>query len=257
MPVFHTELLSYFMEIPVGISVFIPEEKGTTLKELYPSDKKYKTLYLLHGMHGDEHSWLYRSNVVRYAQEKQIALVMPSVQNSFYTDMKYGMDYFSFLTEELPRFVRSVFPLSVKREDTFIAGLSMGGYGAFKAGLSCPECYAAAASLSGALDITSIAKQASSDSQKKQYEAVFGPLWEAEQSPDNLFLLAEKQKDKDLPKFYFACGTEDTLCYPMNLAMKTCFDRLSIPFTYREGPGIHDWYFWDTYIQKVLDWLPL
>ena len=78
---------------------------------------------------------------------------MPQVHHSFYTDMKYGNKYWTFLTKELPLLAQSFFPLSTARKDNFVAGLSMGGYGALKWALNHPETFSAAASLSGVTDI--------------------------------------------------------------------------------------------------------
>lgn len=129
----------------VDVSILLPEkermedvEQGKK-GETFGKNKKYQTLYLLHGFTGDHLSYLRTSKIERYADEHQIMVVMPSVYNSAYTDMKYGLDYFSYLTEELTDFVERNFPAATKRENRFIAGMSMGGYGAYKWGLTCPE----------------------------------------------------------------------------------------------------------------------
>lgn len=105
------------------------------------SQKKssYPVLYLLHGLSDDHTIWHRRTSIERYVSALGLAVVMPNVGKSFYTDMANGGNYFTFITEELPTLVQSYFPVSAKREDNFIAGLSMGGYGAFKVALSCPE----------------------------------------------------------------------------------------------------------------------
>lgn len=110
-------------------------------------------------MNGDETVWLRRTNVERYAGHLGMALVLPYGENNYYTDNAHGLKWFTYLTQELPLFVRAHFPVSTRRQDTFIAGLSMGGYGACKAALRCPEQYAAFASLSGALDVETIARE--------------------------------------------------------------------------------------------------
>src|SRR5215207_9246851 len=114
---------------------------------------KVRTLYLLHG-HSDDHtSWQRWTSIERYAEGLNLAVVMPAVHLSFYNDMAHGGKYWQFISEEVPALVRDLFPLSSARRDNFVAGLSMGGYGAFKMALTHPERFAAAASLSGALDI--------------------------------------------------------------------------------------------------------
>src|SRR5919106_1375710 len=115
--------------------------------------KKFRTLYLLHG-HSDDHTaWQRWTSIERYVEGLNLAVVMPAVHLSFYTDMAHGGKYWQFISEEVPVVVRDIFPLSSERKNNFVAGLSMGGYGAFKLALTHPERYAAAASLSGAVDI--------------------------------------------------------------------------------------------------------
>ncbi len=269
MPLCQCNFYAKTLGFCVNISVYIPGPRRShyanmSLDEIYSPVKKYKTLYLLHGMYEDDSTWLRKSNIERYAEEKQIAVVMPSVQNSYYADMKYGPDYFTYLTEELPRLVCNLFPLSDKREDTFIAGLSMGGYGACKAAFARPERYGAFASLSGAVDIEGILQyiehiemSEEATEAKKLFTAVFGSLAEYKNSTADLFYQSEQLKDsgKSLPRAYIACGMDDKLCYPMNRKLTAHLSALGIPVTYEEGPGDHNWDFWDVYIKKVLDWL--
>ena len=146
----------------VVIGVILPSPNSSEVlsngdSEYFHPGVLYQTLYLFHGAYGDYSDWMRFTSIERYAQQRKIAVVMPSVQNSFYQDMYLGERYLTYVTEELPRFVRTLFPLSVKREDTFTAGLSMGGYGALKVALTKPEQYACAASLSGAVDLAGLA----------------------------------------------------------------------------------------------------
>lgn len=114
-------------------------------------------LYLLHGLSDDSSIWTRLTSIERYAGELGVAVVMPQVERSFYCDMANGDAYWTFLSEELPAVVAANFKVSTAREDTFVAGLSMGGYGAFKWALRQPERFGAAASLSGALDVVAMA----------------------------------------------------------------------------------------------------
>ena len=151
----HCNFHSCILRMQVDVSILLPEkermedvEQGKK-GETFGKNKKYQTLYLLHGFTGDHLSYLRTSKIERYADEHQIMVVMPSVYNSAYTDMKYGLDYFSYLTEELTDFVERNFPAATKRENRFIAGMSMGGYGAYKWGLTCPEKFAAIGGVAG------------------------------------------------------------------------------------------------------------
>ena len=129
----HCNFHSCILRMQVDVSILLPEkermedvEQGKK-GETFGKNKKYQTLYLLHGFTGDHLTYLRTSKIERYADEHQIMVVMPSVYNSAYTDMKYGLDYFSYLTEELTDFVERNFPAATKRENRFIAGMSMGG----------------------------------------------------------------------------------------------------------------------------------
>ena len=143
--VLHCDFHSPVLRRNTHINVILPTP-GETGKKV---QQNMKVLYLLHGLHGDETSWLQFSNIARYADEAGIAVVIPGVGNSFYQNMAHGEDFFTYITEELYEFVQALFPVSKKREDTFIAGLSMGGYGAWYLALACPEKFSATASFSG------------------------------------------------------------------------------------------------------------
>lgn len=238
-----------------SIYVILPQNQMS--KEGSLVSDKYKTLYLLHGLTGDHTDWLRKSSIERYADSMGLAMVMPNAGRSFYTDMKHGDKYFTYITEELPKIARQFFPLSEKREDNFVAGLSMGGYGAFKAALSCPEKYAAAASLSGALDMARIVSEVD-DNDKAGFYNIFGDLSLLAGSENDLYYLTKKllASDDPKPKLYQCCGTEDFL-YEINQDYRKFITGTNFDYTYNEGPGEHTWDYWDAEIQKILKWLPL
>lgn len=218
----------------------------------------YRTLYLLHG-HSDDHTaWQRWTSIERYVEGLNLAVVMPAVNLSFYTDMVYGGKYWQFISEEVPAIVRDIFPLSSTREDNFVAGLSMGGYGAFKLALTYPERYAAAASLSGALDIREVVKghdDPNDEAWHAQMRNVFGDLRKVPGSNHDLFTLAEQvAKGPVKPRLYQCCGTEDFL-YADNLRFRDGVRKLPLDLTYEEGPGEHVWAYWDKMIQNVLAWM--
>ncbi|MEA2012794.1 MAG: alpha/beta hydrolase family protein [Verrucomicrobiota bacterium] len=221
--------------------------------------EKYPVLYLLHGLSDDHSIWLRRTSIERYASGLGIAVIMPEVHRSFYTNMSEGPDYWTFISEELPALAQSFFPISDKREDNFAAGLSMGGYGAFKLGLLCPDKFAAVASLSGALDVLEFLNSGESTPEKDiEMKRIFGSVEDFKGSENDLYNLAEKlaHASKPAPKFYQLCGTEDFL-YKGNQQFKEYMNKMKLPLKYYESTGTHTWGLWDNYIQKVLDWLPL
>ena len=235
--------------------VVIPERPLSTIAAL--PTPKYPTLYLLHGMSDDHTTWQRRTSIERYAAEKGIAVVMPTVHRSYYTDMANGYRYWTFVSEEVPARARDLFPLSDKREDNFVAGLSMGGYGAFKLALRHPDRFAAAASLSGALDTVGLA-HLKDDAWITEMHTIFGDLDTIPGSDNDLFHLATQvtQSDQPKPRLFQWCGTEDFL-YPSNIKFRDHLQKLPFDYTYTDSPGDHTWGYWDAQIQNVLDWLPL
>lgn len=217
-----------------------------------PADRDIPVLFLLHGLSDDHTAWTRYTAIERYARNKRLAIVMPAVNRSFYTNMVSGFPYWTFISEELPAKARALFPLSDKREDTFVAGLSMGGYGAFKLGLRCPERFAAAASLSGALDL-----EGGRQRWAKDFGFVFGEGAEIP-AEDNVFRLAEQAAASSgpKPKLMQICGTEDYL-YEANVRFRDHARSLGLDHVYDEAPGAHNWEFWDKHIQTVIDWLPI
>jgi putative tributyrin esterase len=247
---FYSEALG----ISTSMSVILPQQTQSQIGmtgNVFTA--KHPTLYLLHGLSDDHTIWMRRTSIERYASELGIAVVMPAVHRSFYTDMAHGMNFWTFISEELPAIARSFFPLSERREDNFVAGLSMGGYGAFKLGLNCPEKFAAAASLSGALIADGIYERFPADARLiyENRESIKG-------SNNDLLAAAERlaQSEQPKPMLYQICGTEDFL-YEDNKQFRNFVEPLNLTLKYTEAPGEHTWSFWDTHIQNVLKWLPL
>ena len=256
MALINCDFYSEALGLSTSMCVILPQNTVSQIGMGGSAKKdKYPTLYLLHGLSDDHTIWQRRTSIERYVADTGMAVVMPSAGRSFYTDMKHGYKYFTFISEELPDLARQFFPLSDKREDNFIAGLSMGGYGAFKIALSCPDKFAAAASLSGAVDIVSEVKSNNSNL-KDEFYNIFGDSSLVEGSKDDLFYLAENLSSKTgpKPKLYQWCGTEDFL-YEDNIKFKKFIETLDFDYKYEEEPGDHSWGYWDNKIQSVLKWL--
>lgn len=255
----HVDFFSDVLGMCVEMDVILPEEThGQIGMEGKISGKKWKTLYLLHGMSDDHTIWQRRTSIERYASEKGIAVVMPSTQLGWYTDMQIGFKWFTYISDELPKICRSFFPnMSDRREDTFVAGLSMGGYGAFKLALRASDTFGWGASLSGAVDAVEVTTSGALGN-KRYWEDIFGPAENVKGSFNDLFAAAEELKNsgKQLPNLYMWCGTEDFL-YKQNVRMRDHLNALNYNLTYEESPGDHQWKYWDEKIQTILNWLPL
>lgn len=255
MALIHCDFFSEILGLSCSMVVILPQRPLPTISSS-PSPK-YPTLYLLHGRSDDHTIWQRRTSIERYAEEKGIAVVMPAVHRSYYTDMAHGHRYWSYISQEVPARARDMFPLSARRDDNFVAGLSMGGYGAFKLALRQPDRYAAAASLSGALDVADLINIKESG-WEAEMRNIFGDLDAIRGSDNDLFQLATQvaQSDQSKPKLFQWCGTEDFL-YESNVEFRSFVQNLPLDLTYSDGPGDHTWGYWDAQIQNVLNWLPL
>ena len=211
-------------------------------------------LYLLHGMGGNAHTWLHRTAIQRLLRNTNLMVVMPDTHNGWYTDTTYGYDYYTALAEELPQLLSHIFPyMSQKREKTFIAGLSMGGYGAFKLALKTQR-FSYAASLSGALTFQGFKPEEASLGSTAYWIGTFGKMDQWDQHPDSLEVLA-KASDKKT-KLYAWCGQEDFLFQANNVTVDYLKEQ-GYDIEYHTSPGKHEWYYWDRQLENVLAWLPI
>ncbi len=255
MAVLHFHFFSKVLGMQRQMDVIVPQpfiEPGVVELPKTP----WPVLYLLHGGSDDHTMWTRQTSIERYATKKGVAVVMPSSDLGYFSDMAYGPRFFTFLSEELPELIKEFLPnLATDRAHTFAAGLSMGGFGAVKLGLANPERFCAVASLSGMLDVPERYRLAT---HHHIHQLSFGyTLDDVLESENDLPYQAKIaiEKQVDLPKLYFDCGTEDYLY----LMTKDFYARFSddLNITYHEQSGDHEWGYWDEAIQRVFDWLPV
>lgn len=257
MALIQVNFVSSTLQRTVPVQVILPVDKLAPDGKL-PAEKKFKTLYLLHGYLGNYTDWVSGTRIQRWAEERDLCVVMPSGDNAFYVDRpETGNCYGQFIGEELVEITRRMFPLSRKAEDTFIGGLSMGGFGAMRNGLKYHDTFGAIISFSGVLQLLDADAASPRATDRIFEEGLFGDLEAAVKSDKNPAVLAKNLAyGKDLPKVYIACGTEDSLL-PHSRNFRDLLIENGFHVTYEEGPGGHEWDFWDTYIKKAIDWLPL
>lgn len=261
MAIIEVNFISQCLMRTVTFNAIIPADKFGP--QTAAQQKPFKTLYLLHGIFGNYTDWVNGTRIQAWAEANDLAVIMPSGENRFYLDdEKSGERYGEFIGRELVEFTRKLFPLSDRREDTFIAGLSMGGYGALRNGLKYAETFGCVAGLSSALIYAGLKDSDNSAPvftfRRQYYEAIFGDLEHivgSDKDPKALFRKL-REENHPLPKLYMCCGTEDSLL-AANRDLRDDLLANGADLTYEEGPGGHDWVFWDTYIRKILDWLPL
>lgn len=231
-------------------------ERTVPLRALVPLEDAPRVpmpaMYLLHGLYGSEQDWFQYTRVMLWARAKGLAVFCPAGENGFYVNQAdTGEAYMRYVGEELPAFTRRLFPLSSRREDTFIAGLSMGGYGALNAGLTYPETFGKVAALSAALrPWKRMDKPQGGCVQRPAYaRALFGQDTE----PWNTLTLA-RQCGARAPELWLSCGAQDDLLEE-NIALVNGLRQAGIPAYFDQPPGAHNWDFWDREIQRVIDWL--
>ena len=214
---------------------------------------KRKVLVLLHGLSDDASAWQRFTSIETLAAAYGLVVVMPSAGRSFYTDQPNGQKYFTYLTEELPRYLADVFGLTPRREDTFIAGNSMGGYGAFKAALLHPELYAAAASLSGVLAIAVLQLLPQSDPRREEFALLFGDLDKVVGSEHDPAVWLERagKNSSPLPHLFISVSRQEDI-YPLSGMFHAACQSLGVQSDYHEEDGNHDWPFWDGQIRRFL-----
>ena len=209
----------------------------------------YKCLYLLHGLSDDHTIWMRRTSIERYAAEYGICVVMPAAGRSYYCDMTHGQNYYTFIAKELPQRIQEFFRVSDKREDNYIAGLSMGGYGAMKIALREKDRFCACGALSPLCDLNKRLGLGNADLMINLFGQTATP------DEDSLLFLADREKDSpNKPRIYMATGTEDFL-YENAQPLREKFTENGYDFTYVENPANHNWVYWDAQIQEVLKWM--
>jgi S-formylglutathione hydrolase FrmB len=183
----------------------------------------------------------------------------------FYVDQPWAGNCFGeYIGRELVEFTRKTFPLSTKREDTYIGGLSMGGYGALRNGLKYSDTFGAIVGLSSAMlmDESLLVDNPNPRFPSERLEwrkSVFGQdLKAALESDKNPRVLIKKllAEGKTIPDIFLACGTEDFL-YEKNVEFVQFLKENNVPVKFVSAPGSHEWDFWDTHIKEALNWLPL
>lgn len=253
MAVIRMNFLSQAIGMQTNVTICLPTfsfaDTMQGRKEVYVPGMKYQVLYLLHGGLGDDSDYLHFTNITRYADEHKLAVVMPADYNMGYEDNEKGK-FMTYVAEELPKMCQAMFPISARREDNFIGGLSMGSMGAQKIAVKYPEQYAAVLAMSaGAFDIE----------------------WETkkkERGDDLVFLdeviAARKICEENVaagrtfPKFFMTWGGDDFIGEGHEESCEY-LEKLGMDVYKEVVPGYaHEWDFWDLTLRKAFkEWLPI
>lgn len=233
---------SAILQMPVRLDVLLPQGRGG-----------YKVLYLLHGAGGDHSSWILKSRIADYVEGANLAVIMPSGNNKFYVKNINGKDYFLFITEELPCMCQKWFNISKNSVNRFIAGMSMGGYGAYYAALKKPSFYHTAFSYSGLLNIV------------ERYEKprgldmipTFGTKQQLFEYSYDLYQLINKKSTKNVDnstQFMTFCGLQDAKRH-MSEEFTDRAKKAGYAIFLREEEGGHNWEYWDKCIKQTISYI--
>ncbi|PHK48923.1 alpha/beta hydrolase [Staphylococcus edaphicus] len=229
--------------------VVLPED--STYFDVKKQPKKLKTLLLLHGLSSDETSYMRYTSIERYANDYQLAVIMPNADHSGYSNMVYGHDYFDYVLEVFD-YAHQILPLSSNREDNFIAGHSMGGYGTIKYALIEGHRFAKASPLSAAFNAQALINY---DWYDYSGSAIAGPDAQINGTPLDPYYLVDEaiKQQKEIPELLIMCGTEDEL-YQDNQRFIQYLNKRRLPYTFEEGPGEHNYAYWDYAIRRAIKW---
>ena len=209
---------------------------------------KCPLLYLLHGLSDDSSSWLHRTRIETYAAEHGLAVVMPDGGKSWYCNQSGALNYYDYIAKEIPEFLMRTFRLGGDPSKRFIAGLSMGGYGAMKFALREPGSFAAAAGFSGSTDPVRVATR-----HPAIYEAAFKTTpWAPEDDLDHL--VENYPVDVPKPRLYVSCGTKDERMY-CSEHLRDHARKNGFEVVWDDEPLNHCWEFWDHQIRKAIPWM--
>ena len=240
---------------------------GTNIQMLIPEQTSgpFRVVYLLHGLHGDQGTWLDNTMLPVYARNYNAIFVMPEAGRSFYLNLKYGRRYYDFVSDELPRICRGIFNISASREDTAVMGCSMGGYGALRLALTRPDQFGFCGAIAPAclyfkpildglrndpgpyLKTGQEAKEILSD-----LHSAYGDGLEYRKDYDITELVKVFPAGTPRPSIYVSCGTEDDLRKD-NLNFRDEMKNLDFDYTYEEWSGGHEWYFFSDALKKTMD----
>lgn len=243
----HCNFFSYTLGYGVDITLLLPSlspcDMETEEKKTHRIAAKYPILYLLHGHGNDYLSWNHCTCIERYAEERRIAVVTFSVGNKGYMNAAYGEQYYAFVERELPEFLTANFPISDRPEDTYIAGASMGGYGALAHGMARPGKYRAVGAFSPATvwGADMIQKLGHEMPQMMDLRQV---------------ICAGKEAGRKFPELFMCIGEQDFLLESVT-DFEGFLQEQGIAHRYDRVPVYgHEWGFWEHELPMFLDWLP-
>lgn len=247
------QFFSAVLNVASTVNVIMPEASQGIGIGGAGGTRRPDVLYLLHGYSDDHSIWMRRTSVERYAAAYNLAVIMPAVNHSFYCNEVYGERYWDYVSDELPKTMHRFLRLSDKPENTYVAGLSMGGYGAMRLALTYPKRFGAAASFSGAVDLADVLYQ---EQRSDEIRRVFGKKKDIRGTEaDNYYLMEKNAGASHKPRLYISCGTSDFLYHQHENFVYALQENGWDVTSYEEEGASHEWSFWDEQIRMFLEFI--
>lgn len=259
MAVLQFEFLSKVLGEMTNVAVALP--MTPVGRKMVKEGGRFPVIYLLHGGGGDCCSFLKETSIERYSRQGNFAVVMPEVRCSYYCDMVYGLPFFQYVSEELPKVIEANFPIRADRDGRFVMGNSMGAQGTIKWALRRPDFFKAAAGMSGIGTLEELGFMDRFEGDNPGYapfQAAYGSPEEYLGGNDNIRTLAQKlvESGEKIPELFSCCGTEDFVyegCKKFAIYAKS----IGLPFTFVESPGAHTYDYWEKWMRYIINWFGL
>ena len=245
MALMSLDFYSKELKMSTLLSVVVPD--SVRIGEIPVSQRK--CLHLLHGLSDDSTAPIRLSKVELYAQETGVVVVIPSAGRSMYCDDVLGQNYFSHVAEEIPQYLELVLGLSQKREQNYIAGISMGGMGAARIALTFPERFTAVGLFSGLLELKMMVPFITEET-KRDFPFLADAAQDIDASPLNPMNLLDAEKHRNL-KIIVRCGKQDDL-FLMSQAFSAKAAALGLNITSTFEDGRHEWRLWDRFLDDFI-----
>lgn len=261
MALIHSHFFSNALHRQVSCDVILPQKATAQIgMESSDGDKK-RVLWLLHGASDDETIWQRRTSVERYVSPLGLAVVMPSVELSGYSNLSHGGNFYDYVSKELPEIMHGFFGFSTAREENYICGLSMGGAGALKIGLANPEKYSVIGCLSAGIfnrrPLPGDGEKIDPAKNRRGYIAFDGRKLAG--SEEDVCYNAERiiREGLPVPRIYHSTGSDDFLLGSAHFTRDFFgkFDGNPFGYVYEEDPGAHTWEYWDEHIQRFISFI--
>ena len=235
------------LDMETGLSVITPNDYGQA--------ERYRVCYVLHGLCGGNGDYSNYTMLPYFAYDKDILFLCPEVQRSFYANTDYGMAYFSFVCDELPRIANLIFNISAKREDTAILGGSMGGYGALKCALTRPDRFGTCGAFAPAPLYLNEWLQKGQETGAPEFPdlfGIFGKTLTPREADDLPSLLRSFPQDMPKPALFLTVGKDDPFLSDCRRFRRNLQDA-AIPFSYEEIDGGHDFYAFNAALRRFIE----